>query len=441
MMPDDSHIAAGVARTVITPPRGIYLIGYGNRYLGNQGVHDDLTATALVLDDGKERVVIVACDLLAINEVTAQRVRDGLGSGIEVLIACAHNHAGPIVYADQRSSLARQRYVTLLVERIVEAVRQAAADLQSVHLRWVSSQAAIAVNRRQRIPAGEVVIGQNSQGPVDRSLNLLRLEKDSGEVLATVINFATHGTVLGPGNHLVSADWIGAMRAKAEAELGGLVVFLQGATGDMNPRLNTMKENAWQAVSELGNEVAGQVVSACQGQMTLLEGTPLHLERRKIWLPLQARVNSPAPPRAYHKPLSRYLHIPLWLGHWVVDPILDHLYPWKAEITAREGVWSIPLQVNSLRIGQVGLVTLGCEVFTEIGMAAKALWPTPYALFASLTDGCIGYLATSQAHAEGGYEVELAPYFYRFPAPLAPQAAEMAMSAVKEEVRGIYHPL
>ena len=46
---------AGAAREVITPPTGIYLIGYGDRTKGNIGVHDDLTATALVLSGVSSR--------------------------------------------------------------------------------------------------------------------------------------------------------------------------------------------------------------------------------------------------------------------------------------------------------------------------------------------------------------------------------------------------
>ena len=47
----NESLLAGIARRVINPPKGIFLIGYGDRTKGNIGVHDDLTATALVLDD------------------------------------------------------------------------------------------------------------------------------------------------------------------------------------------------------------------------------------------------------------------------------------------------------------------------------------------------------------------------------------------------------
>src|SRR5512140_3346671 len=93
-------IHAGAARRIITPPRGIFLIGYGDRSKGNAGVHDDLTATALVLDDGRTRLAIVALDMLTINEFVVDRIRACLAP-TEVLLCCSHTHSGPIAYAGE----------------------------------------------------------------------------------------------------------------------------------------------------------------------------------------------------------------------------------------------------------------------------------------------------------------------------------------------------
>ena len=60
------------------------------------------------------------------------------------------------------------------------------------------------------------------------------------------------------------------------------------------------------------------------------------------------------------------------------------------------------MRANALRIGDLGLVTFAAETFTEIGLAIKTASPAACTLFASVSDGCIGYLPTAQAHAEGG---------------------------------------
>ena len=89
------------------------------------------------------------------------------------------------------------------------------------------------------------------------------------------------------------------------------------------------------------------------------------------------------------------------------------------------------MRINTLRLGDLVLVTFGSEVFTEIGMAVKTTSPARHTLFASITDGCIGYLPTDAAHGEGGYEVELAPYAYRFPGAFSVGAEQRAIEAVQ----------
>ena len=102
-MTETNTFTAGAARSIISPPRGIYLIGYGDRAKGNIGIHDDLSATTLVLDDGSTRVAIVALDILTINEFIVDRVRAKL-TPIEVVLCCSHTHSGPIAYADGKSA-------------------------------------------------------------------------------------------------------------------------------------------------------------------------------------------------------------------------------------------------------------------------------------------------------------------------------------------------
>jgi len=434
---DNTKLRAGVAREVISPPKGIYLIGYGDRAKGNAGVHDDLTATALVLDDGQEQFALVACDLLCLNEFVVDRVQAQDGEGTPVVICCSHTHAGPIAYADYGSGRARRAYVNTLVERIARAVRRAASALVPVELAWSQAEADIAVNRREKQPDGEVVIGVNAEGPIDRSVGVLSVRAADGAPLATVVNFACHGTVLGPGNLLVSADWIGAMRPRVERALGGLTLFLQGAAGDLNPDHEWGEGDPWEAVQSLGERVADQVIAAYEGGLSPLAGVPLHLDRQEVWLPLEAKAITPTPLPAYRRVLTEVAGLPYAL-RFVVDILLEHRYPWHSRVEAREGVWQVPLRVNGVRVGDLGLVTFAAETLTEIGTAVKAASPAAVTMFASVSDGCIGYLPTAEAHAEGGYEVDVAPFFYRYPARLASDCAQIATNAATQALRGLW---
>src|SRR5687767_14235662 len=102
-MPDTAvTLLAGTARVVITPPIGIHLTGFAGR-APSLGVHDDLTATALVLAEPEgERVAIVALDVLGMyGEQIAPAIKTEVerATGIpaeRILLCCSHTHYGPV---------------------------------------------------------------------------------------------------------------------------------------------------------------------------------------------------------------------------------------------------------------------------------------------------------------------------------------------------------
>lgn len=422
---DQSSFFAGVARRIITPPKGIYLIGYGDRSRGNLGVHDDLTATALVLSDGKSRFAIVALDILTINEFIVDRIRARLGQ-TEAILCCSHTHSGPIAYADMHSSRSNREYIDSLVEHIVAAVQDAEAELAPARLEYSTGEGNVGINRREKLPDGRMEIGRNPGGARDKSLQVIGIFTQDGTRIATLINYACHGTVLGPDNLLVSADWIGVMRQKVEAELGGLVLFIQGAAANINPDMYWDDRRAFEMVAEQGSGVANAVLQAVSAGVEEMRGTPLLLQRGEAWLPTETPVASKHPPKNYGKPLLSLAKLPGFLAIFA-DILLDQRYPWKPVIVAKDGYWSVPMRTNAVRIGDLALVTFAAETFTEIGLKLKAVSPATHTLFSSVSDGCISYLHTAESHAEGGYEVDVAPLAYRYPGRLQPACEKVAL--------------
>ncbi len=424
---------AGVAREIISPPKGIYQIGYGDRVRGNQGIHDDLTATCLFLSTAAVSFAWVAVDLLCINEYIVDQIQEKVGQDIPIVISCSHTHSGPIAYADSSSPQKNQAYIRFFIDTITACIQAAQDNQVNAKLTWAEGETEIAVNRREKQADGSVEIGINPQGPVDRSLYTLSVFDERQQRLATLVNLAAHGTVQGPKNRLVSADWIGAMRSTLEKKLNSPVLFIQGATADLNPQHGWEADQAsWQLVKKQGQQVAEQVLATLQNKFEF-SNLPLNLTQTEIWLPLETKVNSKTPPKTYRKEVVKMGGLPRWLS-FLTDPLLNQRYPWRSRIEAVAGYWSVPLRITAIQIGQIGVIALNAETFTEIGLTLKERSPFTFTMIASVSNGCIGYLPTAQAHEEGGYEVDLAPYSYRFPGRLNKNAATLAVEASCSEL-------
>ncbi len=221
---------AGVARTTLTPFWGVELTGWGY-YIERrwQRVHDHLSATALAIDDGERQAIVVALDLMVIDEPFTRRTRERIGAetGLQpgsILLTCSHSHNAPAAGG-------------LL----------GVGECHPAYEDWASRQAATAaiLAWRQREPAtarcGHATVAgitynrTRSEGLVDPCLTTLQIEREGGSTLATVVNFGAHPTVttkLRPWD--VSRDVPGAVCDLLESTFGQPAMYIQGACGDVN---------------------------------------------------------------------------------------------------------------------------------------------------------------------------------------------------------------
>jgi hypothetical protein len=132
-----AELRVGFGEVEITPsldgPRPVWIAGYGHGRRA-EGVHDPLMARCVVLGDGTHRMAWVSVDVVGLQYPTVERIRAKLAGFQYVMVSSTHNHEGPDVIGlwgpTPLQSGVDLTYVATLVDRIVEMVQRAAADLQ-----------------------------------------------------------------------------------------------------------------------------------------------------------------------------------------------------------------------------------------------------------------------------------------------------------------------
>ncbi|MBI1323453.1 hypothetical protein GC170_09740 [bacterium] len=249
---------AAAARCDITPPVGIYHRMWGAALHDRAtGVHRPLEATLMWIEpirSGESKSqnaeapagasVIVSLDHCVLDSAEMSNIRSAisLAAGLpaeSILVTLTHTH-GSGWMSRSRSHLPGGEllgpYLDSLAARLGELAVEAKSRIVPVSVVYQSGKCDLARHRdfydKER---GRYVCGFNPAGLADDSLLLASFLTESGERLATVVNYACHPTTLAWDNTLISPDWVGAMREVVEREAGGLCLFLQGASGDLGP--------------------------------------------------------------------------------------------------------------------------------------------------------------------------------------------------------------
>jgi len=409
-------LQAGVGRATITPPVGIYQIGF-TRQSGSRSIRDDLYATALVLGNGQNKAALVSCDLLFLHPEVISRVRADAGArtGISlqnIMFCCTHTHSGPIVYALPDSDERERGYVTNLVYLLSGAVCMANDSMREAHIAAGKGSVQIGINRRAKRPDGTMAIGENPAGPVDTKVGLIRLDTPDGAPIALVVNYACHPVILGPRSLAISADYPGQAREIVEQITGAKMLFVQGACGNINP-LGGVRDSD-ENVKWLGAMLGGEVIRAYHG-LTLEPLSTVKAISKTVPVPLA--------------PLAEELQGQESRGGRVSQ---HRPWPWKVEVHEEQGQLSTPGEMQALRLNDAVVVGAPGEVFVEIGLEVKDRSSLNNTFFAAYTNGCISYIPVPEAYPEGGYEVSRAYIGYRLPAPVSPLTAELMVNTALE---------
>ncbi|MFN0055264.1 MAG: hypothetical protein ACKV0T_24220 [Planctomycetales bacterium] len=367
-----SNLRAGVAKVDITPDvTGGFLISGHTRTVHE--VRDPLRAGVLLLDNGETKAAIVSMDTVAawddMVRLARERIEQETGvPAANILIATSHNHSGPGFEADSA-------WGSELIDKLGTAARQAADSLRAVTIGYGEDQINFGINRRKVID-GRAVFRLNPDGPNDPRVKVLRF--DDGESLtpmAVIMHAVCHpcfftwgdkGTPPYPNGYpKMSADFPGEAQSFVEMCYGKQTsaLFLQGCAGDIRPNL---PGHPYRCADEADIQWAGRDLGSAVVRSLAANVTREQLKRRPDYYAIR-----------------------------VANSIVS--LPGKEQ--------RISTELQAIKIGPYLLLTMPGEPMVEIGFKLeKAIADRAIPIIVGYANGNVGYIATAQAHQEGGYE-------------------------------------
>ncbi len=418
------ELLAGWATGDITPDLGICMGGYWGRKSGAERVHDRLAVKTLVWAQGERRVALVTLDLIGMDASTVAQIRGRVErrSGIPaaaLMICCSHTHAGPLTLPLRGMGAVDGEYLGRIEEEIALLVERASEALQPVLLAHCKVPVQLGCNRR-RNPGGE----DAGQGPVVEYVHVVRIEAEDGRA-ATLCSHACHPTVLGRANYSISADFVGAALGWIETRTRAPALFVNGACGDINPRIRRRGHGTFADVAASGQELGEAVVEGLEGAAEL-NGANIDWALEKVQLPL---MNPPS--RAAMEAEKAVWQVRAWLKRISGADAWARMAPqarleWAREMLAlaRSGARNRrqPFEIQVLRLGPLGLLGMEGEIFARYQLELEARSPLQPTILCGYANGCIGYVPTAEEYERGGYEIEEAYKIYRSVQMLAPES-------------------
>ena len=421
----------GVAREDITPPVGIYSRNWGAALhdVAN-GIHRPLTLTALSLQTEKDAppLVLMTADLGwwrgRENEwfVRSWMLEQLQLDPARLMFNLTHTHAGPSLI--DQLDLPGAALIPGFIERVREAgVRAAQGALlkrKPAVLSWHYGQCGLAQNRDLQDPGKDrLVCGFNPSGKPDQTLLVGRVTGERGEILATLANYACHPVTLAWENHLLSPDYVGAMREVVEAGTQGApCLFLQGASGELAPRDEYVGEVA--IAESNGRQLGHAVLSTLEGMLphrarlsysgVVESGAPLAIWKREPDAPSTTLAASQIEIEFELQELASLAELEQRLRECQERALAERI---RRKLALRKDMGAgrtarMPLWV--WRVGDAVLVGQPNEAYSDFQVALRGRVAPRAVAVMNLVNGGYGYLPPRPLFERDAYQVWQSPF-------------------------------
>lgn len=427
-MPSSSPIFVGLGTEIITPREPLQMAGFARSQVST-GVHDDLHARSLYLEDGDgRRALLIALSLVYLTPDLVGAIRSEIGreTGLapdSIIFSCTHTHSGPALAEDFYTSPTPGSYPSFLITQTV-----------------ASAVAACRTKAPARVGFGRTEVfemGRNRRALLygglhpDPEVLVMKIEDASGRLRGVAYNYGCHPSTLDWQNTLISEDWPHYANAEiagraAPGPEGLWTAYLQGAEGDINcgysSELSAVGVNMpirnYDFIRKKGGQLARAVLEVLPAIRTapdldigLASGVFDYPLRKEYPVTEEEALSQAA---AAKERLAEIERQPDLARTRIADEARARVFiaGQRVAVTRRrkETGWVPFLKVEhqALRVGTAVFLTLAGEVFSEIGRRVKSESPFEWTFLLGLANGSgtSGYLPPKKEFPEGDYEVD-----------------------------------
>jgi hypothetical protein len=417
-------IKAGSSQIDITPKDSQFLFGYPHVERMSTGVHDPLLSSALYLENGKEKVLFIANDIVFVDKELTRKTRSRIeqASGVRsdaIMISATHTHSGPKTLdylsneGDPVVPKTDRAYVKFLEDQIVQAACQAVEQAQPAQVGLaVADGTGVGTNRR------------DPSGPCDLEVPVLLVKSQDGQKhIACMMICAMHPTVLHEDSTLISGDFPGMTRQFLQREiLGGdcPVIYHTGASGNQSPR-HVTQANTFAEAKRLG-DLLGQSIALAISSMAFHSESELSCIQSEVPLPGKPFPSVATAEQKLDSAISRLENLREnsaprqdvrtaecdWFG---AEETLTFARASEEGRLEAEYESCLPAEIQIIKVGDWAFVAWPGELFVEYALQIRAKRDNTFVL--TMANGDLkGYVVTPEAAAEGGYEASNALLSY-----------------------------
>ncbi len=399
-----SKLYLGAAKTDITPKIGCQLYGYsGDIFSGS--IHDRLSAAAYVFkQDGVLSALVNVTVCLVKTELCAE-IRNKISTEVgipyeNIIIASTHTHSGPntrgnVGWGDIDSEYCEE----IFVPNIIEAVKNAANDMQEVTVGYAFDNSLVGINRRELRADNTMNLGQCSWGPFDPRMTVICFKNTEEKLVACLVHYGCHCTAAG-SNTEISQDWPGVMVRRLETLTGAVCAFFNGPEGDVGPRLTNGRTGGdITYVEEHGGFAAHEAVRVFR-KVNDYKQCDVKSVTDYVNLAVKPRESFEYAKSQYerHKNANYGCNIQTKDYYERLVNSYENGYTDKEFLTVEQTL---------IRIGNIIFVSFPYEMFSEIGLRVQRETKDYIVLSLSNANGSEGYFPTEDQLCRGGYEVAM----------------------------------